>query len=52
VFVEELGTVNLAVDALLHFKNNISPFATFGTVVLREFHEQGIVCRLRALAEG
>ena len=42
----------MAADALLETKNNVLMFKALGTIVLRQFHVQGIVFGLRALAES
>jgi len=51
MFVEKLGRVDLTIDAFVELQNNVLSFKTSGLVALWKFHEEGIVCWLRTLAE-
>ena len=42
----------MAVDALLETKNNVLMFKSRRTIILGQFHVQGVVFGLRALAES
>ncbi len=44
VLIEQFGAVDLSINALVHFEDNILAFHSLRAVVLRKFHEKRFVC--------